>query len=1021
MKNIVLLFITIVLLAEDKPSSYSPDTERLSDPASKNLLKDITTEANSISDDSNTIYINEDIDFGSDVSVKDLEVTLNEDGRIDIGTGFDANNTEHLEKAFLINPNTKKKYDFSNIQKGKNEDLVDREEYTEDEISLMSERKAKTARNYNLLKHTYGSKKIISNETVKELAPNSSFSETIDFLDKFKEDVRKASEDKIISCQIERQIVPAYRCSIPAYSGITYGGGGRSNESLSKELCESNCLRKPSDGCKMIPGSANYNISNFSDSTSFDVPKSITYKTETSGSKFPSTMKTIIVNEKAGLDKIGLNFKITNQASGSVEDDLSRASSLVSVTGERLTVLVDVIKTSKSSVLNTPLSAEEILEKKNLGLEEDEFYVYEKKELVFHKPEQEFILYLNNVVAKNIKLRFWEPSFSNPTLYKSGEKISDDELNIILNETKVFYDGVSASNANRTGLYFCPFTQISLTPYNKCPNGTKPKTDTSYMLDLKDGESDVYIENDDFSNLSYSSNEVWLCDSDVKGDDEVTGGYYSLDSCNNDCTIQAECFPEFKPPSGINENSINYEENYYDIDINCVDMKGNVIEETQSNATGEDDASNASTSFCTKEICEKLFKDLESNILNESVFLSDNREVSTIQDGLDRTNLEKGFSRPKVDISNELKAHNKTDGLLFSDVMKKEKVDASYLNMLDNITYVHSSYKIGEKTQRESSYESFSGINGSSIYWNFKPSNEDFDSTIKYFYVVAEIQHKYVPRYGIFQIGSKEYDAKEDYDRNVTFIDKTYLINSSGIWKKFNTDEFYYKNTIKEIPSIFYLKNQQPIPEKKEYTEEFLEYKFTKSRWKLSTDGGTATSISPESDEAEFFASEAITNDKIVIKNKVVNGINELMNFEGVFLRGQKEDTLNSRNLIKVHDGEIENLKNTSALHDLRIYAVVSDIPLTYSELKLEALRTNEDETKTSDDYGLKYVNLLYGMNSKSYLKQEISGDSNANDNVKMYIQGKSTNMKVYGDIKPRDIDVDKDGFLFIFLVKEDE
>lgn len=369
---------------------------------------------------------------------------------------------------------------------------------------------------------------------------------------------------------------------------------------------------------------------------------------------------------------------------------------------------------------------------------------------------------------------------------------------------------------------------------------------------------------------------------------------------------------------------------------------------------------------CDENTCKSL-RVTERAIVNENVI----NGVGTITQTIVNKNQVEDVRRPRILLTDELEFHERS---------AEEMKDAAYSNMISENTFRTTEYSIGEDTEQSNAFAFATSYTGNplggagrSIYWIFKPSSFDVDYEERKFYSVVEV-----------------ITSENALDENINVIkykNKIYYVKLPGV------------NNFKPFARIKRWQRSELGEEGNAMGEELsssIEYKSFSSSW---------YSHSPTL-QLEYFKKEAIDiSEKYSMRIPVViDSANMFSYFSGIV----KRITRNGPYITEHYDGDYDG--SAEVISKVIIYTFIkeADEDITYQDV-IENIN-NEEITPI-------YDNLAYN----SFQKEVKDDVGNINDDVQIYMYGKEDKMTGYTRIFPKEHDVGKKGFVFVFAIDENE
>lgn len=378
-------------------------------------------------------------------------------------------------------------------------------------------------------------------------------------------------------------------------------------------------------------------------------------------------------------------------------------------------------------------------------------------------------------------------------------------------------------------------------------------------------------------------------------------------------------------------------------------------------------------SDCTDELCKQLR--LESNpIINENVFDAGQKPIPTIVS----ESRVAGTKRPRILLREDLS---------FIERTAEELKDEAYKNMLDEKTYAVSAYNIEENTEQSNAYAM--GIQGTNnlyasstkraLFWVLKPAAFDYDAQKKF--------------YSVFDVVVK---------RSVTLEDgSTDFIKDRILYLKLNDGSDTLKPFARKVDWAKDVKivgeDGNPAWQHQELLTSVWKYESfntTTNKWYTHSSGLTAEyfrNAKVEIDEKPFLRIPIISDVANfvylfpgVARSMVKNGPYEIKNYTGDF-NGSGEV------IVKVTNYDF--LKDSSEA-------------LTYSQI-VEMI--DNEEMKPI------YDSLNFGSMQKTVMDD--SGKVGAD--TQLYLYGKKENKTGFIRLFPKNEDIGKNGFIYIFAIEE--
>lgn len=365
---------------------------------------------------------------------------------------------------------------------------------------------------------------------------------------------------------------------------------------------------------------------------------------------------------------------------------------------------------------------------------------------------------------------------------------------------------------------------------------------------------------------------------------------------------------------------------------------------------------------CTsnKDIC----KDLRLNgakVLNENVFNARQEVTNTVINSVQV----QGVERPKVLLREDL---------AYQTRIAEEWKDEGYKDMINKSNYKISSNNLNEDNAASNAYSygidlvGADGIPIRSLYWVLKPATLDVNSDSKYFYSILEVV---VEKYSYSALGTK-----------IKVKDKI-------LYLKTDKDNDYFKSfaRIKDYSQNVYVNNA--------YQETLNP--IAKWEYKNFTSGINAwVSISP-TQTAEYFLNEKIDLDTPFKRIRVVNNVKNIMfALEGIVKKRINVGPYYSDIYTGSFDGSGETIGKYTE------YVLYSSKPLSYQDI-LTAMQDGR-------------IKPIYdNLNPNLYTKNVTNDNGDVDSNINTYLYGNVNQKKAFVRIIPKQNELNKKGFLYIF------
>ena len=596
------------------------------------------------------------------------------------------------------------------------------------------------------------------------------------------------------------------------------------------------------------------------------------------------------------------------------------------------------------------------------------FNVFNLTNIIINSARMEISVPIS-AIGNDIKVYFYKPYFYNSERLKSKQR---ELFNDITNK------GFSIKISNLKGEYtskdywYCEAKQI-----------------VDYPTDCHGPVVDI----------SSGPNLKYIClDPDHRiGPEDNTGAFYSQSTCEQACIQYKPCYTTYSHyylnSSGDIENNKNI---LYKAKISCVDSPDNTS--------------------CTDSMCEDLFKSGKLP-LNEMVVQNDDKYVYTIKNGAFTKVM-----RPKIDLDAELGATSLDD---FKELFHKEQKDAAYMYMLKYMTYNKSYFRLGENTKMVLSYYlGKSPANAadlgstSSLDLVVKPSAFDYSDTQDYYiYIIAKTLHHFTPIAGQWVVGSgTDRHTIKAKDSFVDLEDVNYMIKTGD--GDYDWQIFRREKTVKiKVDKTEYITLPDGSVESRTYhlwshlpsyySPAFENYDPSTEEW---------SAISPSAD-APIYKTMKFNFDQNYFIFHIADNIDDaIANTPGNILTNQESIDHDTNFRRKYAPYPLDDGEYSSLPLDYDIYFIYSKDKLTYDDImkKIEGDNySNYDKKKQCTD--VEYC--FYEKTKQTLLFHgKIPNDGLIDNNVKMFIKGKPSNMVIGAEIDPSLSQKGKTAYMFVFL-----
>ncbi len=381
---------------------------------------------------------------------------------------------------------------------------------------------------------------------------------------------------------------------------------------------------------------------------------------------------------------------------------------------------------------------------------------------------------------------------------------------------------------------------------------------------------------------------------------------------------------------------------------------------------------------CKVETCKAL-RTNKNQVLNENVFDASLESKPTIISGA----LVNGAKRPKVLLSEDID---------FLTRSKEEWKDGAYRDMVNSGTYRYSAKKLNEDTDNSDAYgmkllsnSTDSSLKGSAtrgLYWINKPRAFDVGEDVAFkHYAVLEVV-----------VDSLKYDSN---GKQYRVKDKILFVKTSedDTFKPFATKKNYAQKSADKITDTVVITAVWNY----EYFNNSL-----KAWYPLSS-----------TNNLEYFKNSVITLDGPYLRIPIVKDYNKLMySLPGIIRSIDK----NGPNETKNYTGEFNG--TGQAIMGLKLYVKYSnDNDITYASVieEIENGTWNNIFDSASSFTSIQNVISDTQLLSDALTYSKTSEQRNRNDDIEIFLYGKENNKTAYTRIKPKNEDLGKKGFIYIF------
>lgn len=556
-----------------------------------------------------------------------------------------------------------------------------------------------------------------------------------------------------------------------------------------------------------------------------------------------------------------------------------------------------------------------------------------------------------NSALTNLDFKFFKPYVYESTT----DKIKEADIFKMINSIKI--TNLKGNYASKE-TYFCPFRQM-VDKATECPNGR--------ILVIKNG-SQIYNV---CTNAAHRA-----------GPDPYYGGFYTRESCQDNCSEKKKCAPTYS------QYQDPFSATMFKSEIGCVDDPAN----TQ----------------CTNQKCQEFFADETTRPLNEIVVYNDTTRVNTIQN-----KVLTGVTRPRIELAKELATTSNMQE--YKDMFQTEMKDAAYRYMVDNETFNRIEFPIGIASPIKQAYKKELVMGQTEMYAYLKPNSFDVDSgETQYVYAVLEDEQTYSPAFGLFMIDGQMVDLTST---RVIFKDRTYMIKKpDGTWLVFKKREF---DQIKKTSFTYECLNADgktwhDIP-KGEFDplnpdcreNKIVEWPHTPGllldRDVFYNETTDTFSTYDTSMEAPVFVETKFTSDQNYNVYKLSGYLEEdLEKTPGSVIHAQKEKD-NGLSFTKVYNGLFNNYARGFHTNYL-LHNFYSKTKLSYAEIMA---KIDSKEGAIFDQ-----------VNSNKYAKY-VEHDGELKNQIKPFIFGKPNNTTISAEMWPTYSEENQRTFKFLFLTDD--
>lgn len=452
----------------------------------------------------------------------------------------------------------------------------------------------------------------------------------------------------------------------------------------------------------------------------------------------------------------------------------------------------------------------------------------------------------------------------------------------------------------------------------------------------------------------------------IQGEEPDYGAFFTQERCEGACVQSAECvrtYQHYADYTGLEK---------YKINVGCVDDPQN--------------------QRCTPQQCEAFFRSHEMP-LSELVYDLEEGTKTTVLSGAQVS----GVMRPKIDIDMEHDAGASLDPDAYENVFNASMKDAAYNAMIKKGTFAYSRVPVSQPTAVENACRIvepssdggryYTDVQTSTeLYWKLKPSSHDIGTGVEqHLYLVAVIETAFRPASGTFSTkdGQTTTEAETSY-KDVSYLYKT----PAGTFEPFYIDEYAMVMGDKDSGGVW-MKNE------KNRSAGHVVYDSIEDVMLASSETNPATSFHKQT----FDGYQDYEEYQIAVDPQQT-----FFSSPGALFRSQEVVDEGALPLKRYGSGVDEKTKGVLIAY--RYYGIYSKEALDDSEV----LALIDDE------------HLVYDSKKGSSNKSKIYGDGHTHsDNVRMFIKGVPSDLKMSVELAPTIEEEDKEAVLFMFLFEKED
>lgn len=463
---------------------------------------------------------------------------------------------------------------------------------------------------------------------------------------------------------------------------------------------------------------------------------------------------------------------------------------------------------------------------------------------------------------------------------------------------------------------------------------------------------------------------------DGKGSgDNMDGTYSSQSTCVSACRIQYGCSEDL---TAINTESLqNFEEGCIEGQTNC------------SNTTKD---------------CLKARTTATTKVLNEVVFDATQNSWPTVLSGVQLQNVD----RPRILLD---------DQKTFQERSQEEWKDKAYKAMADAKTYNYTTIGIGEDTNSSSAYGIYlkSGVSygvantaSRSLVWKLKPKALEVNSGKNYYVynvVIANVEYRNYDTVSgkTTTVGANGSDLWQNYLNNPTLGELTNQGNPAVLideiwWLKTSTADTF-KPFLRAIDKYRYT-----VVENNDTNKTSLTYSVNNSSSYMfeTFSGATWTGISSAS-QAEYMQTETFAQPNMYYEYTIISELGNMLDILPGLARRAQYTLQESGQTVSIQRYYTGNRDGTGDyIPKFRTYGIYSQEQLTYGDI---ANLINNGNVKA-----------YFEMGAELNFPKVVKDDASVQNGIQIFLYGPEANNSAFMNIKPKQTDIGKKGFIFVFL-----